>query len=275
MGITSYAYQWAVGTSDFKPGKPLSVFSLIEKASMLGLEVLQICENVNLDVMIKDHEGIVEAAKSKGITIELGAGGMDLSTLDGYVQIADLTGSRLLRAYPQKRESIERMIKRIRRFLPELREREITLAIENSSLCLYTCYQLAEILRRIDDPLVGACVDVANSLGLLENPVETVKVLSPYAASVHIKDFCIERRTGGGFIISGAPIGEGILDVRAVLDIIEKSNRNPNILIEQWMNRRSPEKVTLKEEERWLKKSVEFLRSVLGQSSGLQSTAGK
>ncbi|RLE65720.1 MAG: hypothetical protein DRJ38_03340 [Thermoprotei archaeon] len=266
LGITSYAYRWAIGTKNFRPKEPLNVFGLLDKVSSHGLEVLQICENINLDMTIEDYERLGEAAKRKGIIIELGTNKMNRSTLSKYVQIAELIDSHLLRVYPQKKETIQRLVKRLRDFLPELRDRDITLAIENSSLGIYNSYELVEIFKQVNDPLVGACIDVANSLILLEKPFETVKILAPYAKSLHLKDFCIKRASeGGGFIISGVPLGEGMLNVKAIIDIIRNSGCNPNILIEQWMERKSDEEETLKEEERWLKKSIRFLRSILAE----------
>jgi len=268
LGISSYAYRWAVG-GDFRFGdvfrirSPLSVFGLVEKTRELGLEVLQICENVSFDMTAQECERLREVANSKGITIELGTAGLEIPTLHKHVQIADLMGSHLLRAYPEKREPIDQVIRKIDEFLPVLRARGLTLAIENSSLCIYPCHELAEMLRRIGDPLVGACIDVVNSVGLLERPLETVKVLAPYAVSLHMKDFSIKRRDVGGFTIFGVPLGRGLIDVKAVLDIIKECNRDPNIIIEQWMERKGSEEETLQEEERWLKESISFLRSVL------------
>ena len=59
------------------------------------------------------------------------------------------------------------------------------------------------------------------------------------------------------------PLGRGMLDVKAVLNIIKESERDPNIILEQWMDRRDDEEETVKEEERWIEESVRFLRSVL------------
>ncbi len=280
LGITSYAYRWALGgshpflPSEFKIEQPLSVFSLIEKVSNLGLEVLQICENISLEMSTEDYRRVGEFAQNRGITLELGAAGMDLSVLDRYVRIADMTGSRLLRVYPKEAEPIHSLVKRIRGYLPVLGDRGLTLAVENSSLCLYTSRQLAKMLNRIDDPLVGACVDVANSLGLLERPLETVKVLCPHVVSLHLKDFCVKRKSIGGFMAFGVPLGKGILDVNAVLNIIEKSGRDPNILLEQWMDRKANIEETLKEEEEWLTESVIFLRSIIQRpKAGLLRTS--
>lgn len=269
IGISSYTYRWALGgghpflRSEFKLEQPLTAFDLVDKASNLGLDVLQICENMDLDMPAEDYERLREAAREKGITLELGTDGLDHKTLERYARIADLTGSRLLRVYLKKRDPIQRVIERIKRALPLLRSHELKFAVENSSLCLHTSRELAEILRRTDDPLVGACIDVANSLGLLEKPLETVENLAPHALSLHLKDYRIERKRIGGFTIYGVPLGKGMLDVKGVLDIIRESNRNPNVLLEQWMERKETVEETLREEERWLTESLGFLRSVM------------
>lgn len=59
LGISSWTYRWAIG-GDFRFGdyfelrKPLNAFGLIDKVSALGLEVLQICENINSDMTAED-----------------------------------------------------------------------------------------------------------------------------------------------------------------------------------------------------------------------------
>ena len=268
LGISSYAYRWALGGDlrfgdDFELTEPLDVFGLIDTVSALGLEVLQICENVDFHMADEDYRRLAEVAGSKGITLELGDSGIDASIVDRNVRISDLMDSHLLRLYPEKREPIATLIRKLRGFLPVLRDRGLTLAIENSSLCLYSCHQLAKIFKRIDDPLVGACMDVANSTGLLEKPLETARVLSPYAISLHLKDFRIERRDVGGFTIFGVPLGKGMIDVKAVLDTISESGHQPDVLLEQWMDKRENEEETLKEEERWMRESVRFLHSLM------------
>jgi hypothetical protein len=37
------------------------------------------------------------------------------------------------------------------------------------------------LIDKINHPLVGACVDTVNSMGVLENPETAVKKLAPYA----------------------------------------------------------------------------------------------
>jgi sugar phosphate isomerase/epimerase len=268
LGITSYAYRWAVGgdprfSNKFKLEKPLSVFDLIDRVSNLKIEVLQICENMDFDTTAEGCKKLLEAAENKSITLELGAASIESKVIKKYMRIANLIEAHLLRVYPLKKEPIKISVERIRGFLPFLRDQKLTLAIENSSLGLYSCHELATMFRMINDPLFGACVDVMNSIRILEKPLETIKVLSPYIVSLHIKDYQIERKDASGFTIFGVPLGKGMLDTKAVLNAIHESNRDPNILIEQFMGLQKDLKTTLYEEERWVKEGIKFLRPLL------------
>jgi len=268
LGITSYAYRWAVGGDlrfgdDFKLRKPLDVFGLVDKVSALGLKVLQIGDNINFDLKVEDYKELCKIAESRGITLELGAGGVDSSIVGIYAKKADLVGSHLLNIYPTEREPIRNVIDKIRGFLPILRDHELTLTLENEDSGIYSCYQLAEILRGVNDPLVGACIDTLNSTVILERPLETVKTLSPYAVCMHLKDYCVKRTSVSGFSIFGVPVGMGMLDVKALFDTIKEAGRDADILLEQFMGKKSNEEETLREEERWIEEGIRFLRSVL------------
>jgi len=56
-----------------------------------------------------------------------------------------------------------------------------------------------------------------------------------------------------------------MLDVNAVLDMIEKSDREINILLEQWMERKETVEETI-EEEKWLMESIKFLNTCLADA---------
>ena len=268
LGITSYTYRWAVGGdfrfgNDFKPEKPLDVSDLVDKVSTLGLDVLQIADNINFDMTAEEYRRLGQLARSKGIALQLGAGGISRSVVEKYSQVADLVGSSLLNVYPTEREPVDVVVERVRGFLPLLRNHELTLTLENEDSGLYSCHELAEILGRVNDPLVGACIDTMNSAAILENPLETVEVLAPYAACIHLKDFTVKRESVSGFSVFGAPVGKGMLDIKAVLDMIREAGRDPDILLEQFMGKKGNEEETLREEERWVKEGIKFMRSIM------------
>jgi len=268
LGLTSYTYRWAVGGDsrfgdDFRLGEPLDVFDLVDKVSALGLEVLQIADNIDFDLTAQEYRELGETAKGKGIALQLGAGGISGSVVGKYSRIADLAGSSLLNLYAAKREPIEVVVERVRNFLPLLRDHELSLTLENEDSGLYSCHELAEIFRQVDDPLVGACIDTMNSAAILENPLETVGVLAPYAVCIHLKDFTVKRESVSGFSVFGVPVGKGMLDVKAVLSLVREAGRDPDILLEQFMGRKGDEEETLKEEERWIREGIRFTRSIM------------
>jgi sugar phosphate isomerase/epimerase len=263
IGMTSYAYRWALKEECEHNSTLQVIINILEKASVLGLEVLQICENVDLEMSYEDYEILRKAADDVGMALELGFAGMDRAIIQKHIKIADFLGAHLIRGYPVVRESKKRLIGKIKHFLPSLKDRGLVIALENSSRCLYSSSQLKEIFKSVNDESFGACIDVANSLGILEKPFETVNTLSPYAVSIHLKDFVFRRNTFGGFTIMGVPLGKGMLDIKGVLNAIEKTGRTPNILLEQWIGRRKKVKETIKEEDRCVKESLEHLNSII------------
>jgi sugar phosphate isomerase/epimerase len=268
LGLTSYTLRWAVGGDfrfgdKFRPEKPLDAFDLVDKVSALGLGVLQIADNVSLDLTAQEYRRLGEAAKRKGIALQLGAEGISRSVVEEHSRTANLIGCSLLNLYAAKREPVETIAVRIRRFLPFLRDHELTMTLENEDSGIYSCHELADILSQVNDPLVRACIDTMNSAVILENPLETVKALAPSAVCIHLKDFTIKRESVSGFTVFGTPVGKGMLDVKAVLNMVTKAGRNPDILLEQFMGRRGNEAETLKEEERWMKEGIRFMRQIM------------
>jgi sugar phosphate isomerase/epimerase len=268
LGITSYTYRWAVG-GDKRFGdsmtieRPLKPFELVQKVADLGLEVVQICENVDLNLADKELEKLGKTADDLDIKLELGAAGLDMHVLKKCAKMAELTHASLVRVYPTEKEPVPRIVKRIRDFLPVLQTKDLMLAVENSSLWLYASQELAELFEKVDSPFFGACVDVVNSTGLLEKPLETVKILAPYAMCLHLKDYRIQRREVSGFMIFGVPLGKGMLDAKAVLNTLRQTGREPDILLEQFMGKKETVQETIAEEDKWVKEAIRYVRSIL------------
>ena len=83
LGISSYTYTWSVGVPGSEPVKPWDELSLLNKASELEVDCLQIADNLPLHTM---DEGrliqLKEAAKQAGIILETGARGMTPDMLE-------------------------------------------------------------------------------------------------------------------------------------------------------------------------------------------------
>jgi sugar phosphate isomerase/epimerase len=152
----------------------------------------------------------------------------------------------------------------IRDVLPQLRAAGVVLAIEN--YFDIDDGDLAGVVDGIDDELVGICFDTANSTGLLRDPATTAALLAPRAASVHLKDFVVQK-LDAGYRTAGVPLGRGWLDVRGTLAQISRSPRRPHILLELWVEPDADLEATARKEWDWLAASLDYARHLLSEGA--------
>jgi 3-oxoisoapionate decarboxylase len=91
--------------------------------------------------------------------------------------------------------------------------------------------ELVDTLRGLASPWIGACVDVGNNLALLEDPLETVQTLAPWAFCVHLKDHAVQG-CDEGFLLADVPLGEGTLDLRDIVTAIRKAQPDAAFCLE-------------------------------------------
>jgi len=83
-------------------------------------------------------------------------------------------------------------------------------------------------------------VDFGNNIALLEDPLDVVQALAPFAFSVHLKDMAVEM-TEEGFLLSEVPLGTGMLDLPEMIKTL--TEKNPGIVFNLEMATRDPLKV--------------------------------
>lgn len=118
---------------------------------------------------------------------------------------------------------------------PIARRHRVRIGIENHKD--FHAAELAEMLERMSSPHIGACVDTGNSIALLEDPMQVVETLAPFAVTTHIKDMAVQEMADG-FLLSEVPLGEGILDLPRMFELFEK--HNPDIAYHLEMITRDP-----------------------------------
>jgi sugar phosphate isomerase/epimerase len=103
-----------------------------------------------------------------------------------------------------------------------------------------------------------------NSFGALEGPEVVIRTLAPYVVNLHLKDFVIRRHPSMmGFEITGAPAGQGRLDVPWLLNSLSEHGRDMNAILELWPGRESTMARTAAKEEQWTVESVRYLRTLI------------
>jgi sugar phosphate isomerase/epimerase len=129
---------------------------------------------------------------------------------------------------------------------PILRKHQVRLAIENHKG--WRAAEQAAWLKRLGSEWVGVCLDFGNNLALCEDPMDTARTLAPYVCYAHIKDMAVEEYEDG-FLISEVPMGEGILDLKQIVQLLRQ--KDPNMIFDLEMITRDPLKIPVYTPKYW------------------------
>jgi sugar phosphate isomerase/epimerase len=129
---------------------------------------------------------------------------------------------------------------------PIVEKHELRMAVENHKDL--QAPDLLDLVKKLDSPQIGICIDTGNNLALLETPLETVKVLAPHAFTTHIKDMGVEEYADG-FLIAEVPLGTGFLDLGAIVSTVRRVH--PEIRLNLEMITRDPLKVPCLTSKYW------------------------
>jgi sugar phosphate isomerase/epimerase len=263
-GISSYTYTWAIGIPGKEPKNPISIFQLIEKAAEMGVELVQVADNLPLNNFSEiELLKIRNYAEDLNVRIEVGAKKMTLENLERYVEIAAFFESPIVRfvidgeCFQPALEEIHSIIKKA---VPLLAYNKIILAIENHDR--FKAAEFAEMVEKAGSKYVGICLDSVNSMGAGEGLETVIEKLAPLTVNLHAKEFSIKRFFHKmGFVIEGCPLGEGMLPVA---ELIEKvSSRCKSAILEQWTPPEETIEKTIEKEARWAEQSIKYLKEIL------------
>jgi 3-oxoisoapionate decarboxylase len=142
--------------------------------------------------------------------------------------------------------SFERHQRSVELAEPILRKHKVKLAIEN-----HKGWRAAEHVRwinRLGSEWVGACYDFGNNISLCEDPAETLRLLAPVTIYVSFKDMAVEPYEDG-FLLSEMALGEGMLDLPAMVKVLQQ--KDPNMIFALEMITRDPLKIPVFTKKYW------------------------
>ncbi|MBK0332890.1 sugar phosphate isomerase/epimerase [Brachybacterium sp. MASK1Z-5] len=261
IGIGSYALFWE--GSDRNPDR-LSIADMIDRAAQLACDVFQICDDPRIEDADADElAALRERAEHHGLRLELGTRTIDPDHLARYLAIARALDARVLRSMIQTHEvagGIEQAITALRATLPLLESAGIALALETYEQL--PTEDLLRIVRSLDSPLVGVCLDPGNCVSALEHPDDVIDAAAPFTLDLHVKDFRFARQEGWvGFTFSGARMGEGLLDLDHELDAVYRGGRRPAAIAEHWLPWQGDAASTITLERDWTEATLAALRA--------------
>ena len=257
IGTTTFGFRYLLLDPDRAP----AIETIFQQARAYGLDVLQICENARpMDLSGERWNAAVAHAADLGLEIQLGCKTLNLDVFEGYLRRAAALPARFLRLVleeecggPPQRSEVEAFLAAA---FPLLEQTGTTLAIENHFDV--PSWLLAEVVAPYPPSRVGFCIDTANSLRNFESPERVMECLGDRALCYHVKDF----QVGGdklGFTVSGAPLGEGRLDLDGLLCSVLKRNRAPRLFIENWVPATGVSEADIRQDDEWLRTSLHAL----------------
>ena len=128
------------------------------------------------------------------------------------------------------------------------RKRGVMTLIENHGFFANGCDRVLRVVDRVDDPNFGLLLDTGNVVCVDEDAAAAARTLAPYARMVHLKDFYLRSRdpggstqfdcagswfrSRGGRYLRGSILGQGDLDVKAILSSLKQAGYDGDIAIE-------------------------------------------
>jgi sugar phosphate isomerase/epimerase len=160
-----------------------------------------------------------------------------------------LLGGRRYEVF-EKPEDYTAFAKRAERSLciaePIARSQKVVLAVENHKD--FRTDELVALLEKFSSDWLGVCLDTGNNLALLEDPASTVEALAPLTRTVHLKDIGLEE-SADGFRMAEVPLGQGCLDLKAMIAAVRKAN--PRVRFHLEMITRDPLVIPCLGEKYW------------------------
>jgi sugar phosphate isomerase/epimerase len=144
------------------------------------------------------------------------------------------------------RQAVAGFHKQIATAVPIVEKYKMPLGIETHKD--WTVEEQLALTRSYSSEYLGVCLDTGNNISLLDDMMEVVEKLAPYTFNVHLKDMAVEEYEEG-FLLAEVPLGEGMLDMKRIVDTIRKARPEVNFSLE--MITRDPLQIPCLTEKYW------------------------
>ena len=270
IGTTSYGFRYQLLDERDAPSLP----ALVRQARAAGLGALQICENARpLQASDREWRDTIRAADDEGLALHVGCMTLDVEVLARYLDRAsaiDEAGTVRIVLEDESGQAPSR--DRIERFLSAAAARAtdvgMTLALENHFHV--PCRTLREVAAPFPPDVISFCVDSANSLRNWESAEQVFDLLDERAAFYHVKDYQV-RGSNVGFEVSGAPLGEGALDLAGCVDRMRARHEAPLVFLETWVPTTGDRQADTTREADWLARSLQAMQHAMQHATGVVS----
>ncbi|WP_249674487.1 sugar phosphate isomerase/epimerase family protein [Pseudomonas abieticivorans] len=243
LAIDSYCYHRYFGEVyphlETDPGQRMTLEDFIEKArghAVQGVSIESFMLADRSPAYLAQLRERLQAAQLElvwawGHPHGLGSGNRPeaLAELLEHVDIGRALGARVMRICAGgRRTRPETWLEHKARLVPLLKQaadyaqgQGMVLAMENH-VDLYAA-EVLELLDAVASPALGVCLDTANNLRMLEDPMLVIEQLAPHAKATHIKDITAYRGSPRDFgFWPSVPVGQGLIDIPRTFELLRE-----------------------------------------------------
>lgn len=256
LAIDSYCYHRQFGEIyprlETDPGKRITMAEFVRRAHGFGVQgvSLESCfmpeadigtrataREAALDVLREqlDELGLERVwAWGHPDGLSSGADALAVNNLIHHLGVAKRLGAKVMRiCCGSRRTRPNQWLQHRVNLLPLLRHsvaaaeaHGIVLAIENHIDLLAD--ELVEILETLNSPWLGVCLDTANNLRMLEDPLDVAAKLVRWTRATHIKDVAANTVTKHSnprdfAFWPSVPVGQGVIDMPSILAMLVRA----------------------------------------------------
>ena len=252
MGVVQYSFSDSPHTR--------SAYDFLEYCSSLGAGGIQIgLDSLDAGYLDKLRRRTAELGMYLEVIVSLPQRD-DSADFERHVAAAQQAGAQCLRSaclngrryenfssLDQWKDFVTESHQRIAQTVPILEKHHISLGLENHKD--WTADEMVALFERHASEYLGVCLDTGNNISLLDDPLDVIGKLAPYAVTTHFKNMAVKDYPAG-FLLSEVPLDQGLLDPSWVVDSIRKARPRARLNLE--MITRDPLKVPCLTDKYWI-----------------------
>ena len=229
VGVDAWSLSFACGVRrEFKPARRIGAADILEKVRRWGLKGAQVEVPQMPKLGSPEFRTLQRKIADAGLYWEVSAGMVQNEAGVRLAMEYNLAlGSKVVRAFMEGfgiqfkpislDDYVSEAIAHIRNLLPEFENRGLYLCLENHGGLRMK--HLRRVLKTFPNEHLGINLDTGNAVLTLEDPVEVANELAPRTYTCHLKDWNLIR-CPEGLIARGCASGEGVVDLKAIVEIL-------------------------------------------------------
>jgi 3-oxoisoapionate decarboxylase len=278
VGIDSYCYHRFFGEvydNQTRPARTMSYEDFLRRAVELKVDgvSLETCFFAGLDdAYLNGLKAIIDQGNLEPVVawghpkgFEGGKNPAAIEDLKKMFRVCHILGAGVMRVVGSSLDyrndphgpQLERLTAIFRECVKIAEDEGVRLAMENHFD--FNTDEILELVHCVDSDYFGVTFDTGNSLRIGDDPVDSARRLSKHIYATHTKD--VAPLYGGNpqdwFFFACCPVGQGIIDMPALADVLDQSGYQGLLAIE--LDYMDPK---YKDEDWAVEESVKYLQSL-------------